>query len=173
MPQIKTVYICNHTHTDIGFTDYQDVCFRQHAEFYGQALDLIEATSDYPEALLPGAARPLAESISSALVHAAPPSGHMYTQRGPQRREAESLFAIDTAGALLSGVHVGDAVVRLYFLNPSDDETHVSVGPGALTPNAAWRCSLAGEHGEALALTDGFARMALPTRTWHVMEVHL
>ena len=50
MPPIKTVYICNHTHTDIGFTDYQDVCFRQHAEFYGQALDLIEATSDYPDA---------------------------------------------------------------------------------------------------------------------------
>jgi hypothetical protein len=49
LPQIETVYICNHTHTDIGFTDYQDVCFSQHAESYGQALDLIEATDDYPE----------------------------------------------------------------------------------------------------------------------------
>lgn len=44
MGTIKTILICNHTHTDIGFTDYQDVCFRQHREFIDQALDLIEAT---------------------------------------------------------------------------------------------------------------------------------
>lgn len=50
VPRIETVYICNHTHTDIGFTDFQEVCFRQHAEFYEQALDLIERTADYPEA---------------------------------------------------------------------------------------------------------------------------
>ncbi|SHG28073.1 Glycosyl hydrolases family 38 N-terminal domain-containing protein [Kaistia soli DSM 19436] len=49
MPAIKTIYVCNHSHTDIGFTDYQDVCFRQHADFIRQALDLIEATEDYPE----------------------------------------------------------------------------------------------------------------------------
>ena len=45
----RRFYVCNHTHTDIGFTDYQDVCFRQHAEFIEQALDLIEATDGYPE----------------------------------------------------------------------------------------------------------------------------
>ena len=48
MTQIRTLYIVNHSHTDIGFTDYQDVCFRQHAEFVGQALDLIEATAALP-----------------------------------------------------------------------------------------------------------------------------
>ncbi len=48
MQPIRTVYIVNHSHTDIGFTDYQDLCFRQHAEFIDQALDLIEATQDYP-----------------------------------------------------------------------------------------------------------------------------
>ena len=48
MGSIKTIYVCNHSHTDIGFTDYQDVCFRQHGEFIGQALDLIEATDGYP-----------------------------------------------------------------------------------------------------------------------------
>ena len=48
MEKITTVYVCNHTHTDIGFTDYQDICFRQHARFIGQALDLIEATDGYP-----------------------------------------------------------------------------------------------------------------------------
>jgi hypothetical protein len=36
LEKIKTVYVCNHTHTDIGFTDYQDVCFRQHARFIGE-----------------------------------------------------------------------------------------------------------------------------------------
>jgi alpha-mannosidase len=46
--KIKTIYVCNHTHTDIGFTDYQDICFRQHSAFVDQALDLIEATDDYP-----------------------------------------------------------------------------------------------------------------------------
>ena len=45
---IETLYVANHTHTDIGFTDHQDVCFRQHAEFVDQALDLIEATGGLP-----------------------------------------------------------------------------------------------------------------------------
>ncbi len=49
MGTIKTVLVCNHTHTDIGFTDYQDVCFRQHAGFIDRALDLIETTDGYPE----------------------------------------------------------------------------------------------------------------------------
>jgi alpha-mannosidase len=49
MQKIDTLYVANHSHTDIGFTDYQDVCFRQHAEFIDAALDLIEATADYPE----------------------------------------------------------------------------------------------------------------------------
>src|SRR6185437_2024799 len=49
MGRIRTLYIVNHSHTDIGFTDYQEVCFRQHAEFIDQALDLIEATAHYPE----------------------------------------------------------------------------------------------------------------------------
>lgn len=49
MRAIKTVYVINHSHTDIGFTDFQDVCFRQHEEFIDQALDLIEATADYPK----------------------------------------------------------------------------------------------------------------------------
>ncbi|WP_028058737.1 glycoside hydrolase family 38 N-terminal domain-containing protein [Candidatus Solirubrobacter pratensis] len=46
---IETLYVANHTHTDIGFTDHQDVCFRQHAEFISQAMDVIEATADHPE----------------------------------------------------------------------------------------------------------------------------
>jgi len=49
MPQINTLYIVNHSHTDIGFTDVQDICVRQHAEFIDQALDLIEATAAYPD----------------------------------------------------------------------------------------------------------------------------
>ncbi len=48
MSKIKTIYVCNHAHTDIGFTDYQELALRQHGEFVGQALDLIEATDGYP-----------------------------------------------------------------------------------------------------------------------------
>jgi hypothetical protein len=48
--KIKTIYVCNHSHTDIGFTDYQEVAFRQHGEFVERALDLIEATDAYPPA---------------------------------------------------------------------------------------------------------------------------
>ena len=50
MAKIKTIYVCNHAHTDIGFTDYQDLALRQHGEFVEQALDLIEATDGYPAA---------------------------------------------------------------------------------------------------------------------------
>jgi len=48
LPKIKTFYFVNHSHTDIGFTDYQDVSFRQHLEFIDQALDMCEATESYP-----------------------------------------------------------------------------------------------------------------------------
>jgi hypothetical protein len=46
--KIRTLYVVNHSHTDIGFTDEQDLCFRQHQEFIDQALDLCEATAHYP-----------------------------------------------------------------------------------------------------------------------------
>lgn len=49
MAGIETLYVVNHSHTDIGFTDYQGVCFRQHREFVDGALDLVEATADYPD----------------------------------------------------------------------------------------------------------------------------
>ena len=38
---IETMYLANHSHTDIAFTDHQDVIFRQHEEFIDGALDLI------------------------------------------------------------------------------------------------------------------------------------
>ena len=51
MPKkINKILNCNHTHTDIGFTDYQDICFRQHCEFIEQSLDLIEKTDNNPDA---------------------------------------------------------------------------------------------------------------------------
>ncbi len=49
MSKIEVFYILNHSHTDIGFTDHQDLVFRQHAAFIDQALDLCEKTADYPE----------------------------------------------------------------------------------------------------------------------------
>ncbi len=49
MARIETLYIANHSHTDIGFTDYQDLAFRQHCEFIDGALDLCEETAGYPE----------------------------------------------------------------------------------------------------------------------------
>jgi alpha-mannosidase len=49
VPSIETLYVVNHSHTDIGFTDHQDVCLRQHREFVDEALALIEATADRPQ----------------------------------------------------------------------------------------------------------------------------
>ena len=49
MAKIKTFYFVNHSHTDIGFTDYQDVAYRQHMEFIDRAIDLCEATAHYPK----------------------------------------------------------------------------------------------------------------------------
>jgi alpha-mannosidase len=49
VPKIKTFYFVNHSHTDIGFTDYQDVSYRQHMEFIDEAVNLCESTEGYPE----------------------------------------------------------------------------------------------------------------------------
>ncbi len=48
MSRIATVYIIGHTHTDIGYTDHQPVLFRQHAAYLDRAVELCEATADYP-----------------------------------------------------------------------------------------------------------------------------
>ena len=48
MPEIKTVYLISHVHTDIGYTDSQNVLFRQQLEFIDRAIELCEATADYP-----------------------------------------------------------------------------------------------------------------------------
>ncbi len=48
MPKIQRIYLISHTHTDIGYTDHQDTVFRQHLDFIDQAIELGEATADYP-----------------------------------------------------------------------------------------------------------------------------
>ena len=49
MPKIKRIYLISNTHTDIGYTDHQDTVFRQHLGFIDRAIELGEATADYPE----------------------------------------------------------------------------------------------------------------------------
>ena len=49
MPKINRIYLISHTHTDIGYTDHQDTVFRQHLGFIDDAIELGEATADYPE----------------------------------------------------------------------------------------------------------------------------
>lgn len=48
MRKIENLYILNHSHTDIGFTDHQEVVLRQHGEFIDQAIELCERTEDFP-----------------------------------------------------------------------------------------------------------------------------
>ena len=43
--KIEKVYLANHSHTDLGFTDHQDVVFRQHIEFIDRAIELCEYTT--------------------------------------------------------------------------------------------------------------------------------
>ncbi|MCY4108486.1 MAG: hypothetical protein OXG11_05590 [Chloroflexi bacterium] len=47
MPEIKTIYFINHNHTDIGYTDHQDIVFQKHMEFIDEAIDVCEATADF------------------------------------------------------------------------------------------------------------------------------
>lgn len=49
MSKIKTMYFINHSHTDIGFTDYQSVIYNQHMEFIDNAIELCDETVSYPK----------------------------------------------------------------------------------------------------------------------------
>ena len=85
MSEIKTIYFIDHNHTDIGYTDHQDVVFQKHMEFIDEAIEACEATGDFPtdaqfrwtceatgitETLSgPGAAR------ADRPIHRAPPAG--------------------------------------------------------------------------------------------------
>jgi alpha-mannosidase len=46
--RVETLFIAPHSHTDIGYTDWQDACFRQLASFVPQVLDIVEETADFP-----------------------------------------------------------------------------------------------------------------------------
>ncbi|MFM8926756.1 MAG: glycoside hydrolase family 38 C-terminal domain-containing protein [Rhodoluna sp.] len=46
--KIEKVYLANHSHTDLGFTDHQDVVFRQHIEFIDRAIELCEYSANAP-----------------------------------------------------------------------------------------------------------------------------
>ncbi|MCO6449517.1 MAG: hypothetical protein J5I90_01900 [Caldilineales bacterium] len=48
MTKINTIYLISHVHTDIGYTDHQEVLFRQQCDYIDRAIELCEATSDYP-----------------------------------------------------------------------------------------------------------------------------
>ncbi len=59
-PKIKTkidfapcrqmeIYVLPHSHTDIGYTELQTEVQKKHIQFIDQALEIIEATSKYPE----------------------------------------------------------------------------------------------------------------------------
>lgn len=48
MTKIKTIYLISHTHTDIGYTDHQTVLNRQQLDFIDRAIDLCQATANYP-----------------------------------------------------------------------------------------------------------------------------
>ena len=48
MGRIDVFYVLNHSHTDIGFTDHQDLVLAQHGEFIDQAVQLFERTAGYP-----------------------------------------------------------------------------------------------------------------------------
>lgn len=49
MNKIKKVFIICHTHTDIGYTDYQDTVLRQHLHFIDKAIEACEETENYPK----------------------------------------------------------------------------------------------------------------------------
>ncbi len=49
MTQIERVYLLNHTHVDLGFTDHVEAMWHFFDDAIVRAMDLIEATSDYPE----------------------------------------------------------------------------------------------------------------------------
>jgi alpha-mannosidase len=44
-----TIHLAHHTHTDIGYTDYQESIFREFYRFLLEAMALIDATKRYPE----------------------------------------------------------------------------------------------------------------------------
>ncbi|NDU99376.1 hypothetical protein [Pseudoroseicyclus tamaricis] len=46
---IRDILLINHTHTDIGYTDYADTLFRHQRRIIDDALDLVEAERDRPD----------------------------------------------------------------------------------------------------------------------------
>ena len=45
----RTLYLLPHSHTDIGYSAYQEVVEKNHMRYIGQAIDIAEKTAGYPE----------------------------------------------------------------------------------------------------------------------------
>jgi len=49
-PRRWELFLVNHSHVDIGYTEYPDILADAHGDYVAQALDLMSATDDRPEA---------------------------------------------------------------------------------------------------------------------------
>ena len=96
---------------------------------------------------------------------------HLYREHGPRRHRSAALFDLDLGGALLTGATALDGGARLTLLNPGDEPLEATIGPGVLTPSAAWRASLAGERGAPLPCDGGVVRSTLAPRAWSALEI--
>jgi len=117
--------------------------------------------------LLPHLSRPLEQSIREVLPFVVPPSLHLYRSHGPRKYTQAHLLELDMGGALVTGM-VGDDMggVSLYLLNPTDDLLSVTIGPGVVTPRAAWHMNLAGNLGDPIMCVEGRVALELPARVW-------
>ncbi|HVX80460.1 MAG TPA: hypothetical protein VHB23_03715 [Devosiaceae bacterium] len=116
--------------------------------------------------LLPGPRQSLAASAQKAVTYARPPVAHVYAGRGPVRREAGSLLALDLGSLLLTRVEREGNTIGLTVLNAEDAPVPARIGAGLLTPLSATRTGLGGEPIEPLPLDGGAVRAAIAPRAW-------
>jgi alpha-mannosidase len=115
--------------------------------------------------LLPGAARPLGESIKAVLPYAHPPAVHLYAERGPVASAAASLLKLDIGQLVLTRLERNGTGVALTLLNPADDPQTATIGSGTFELKRAVRTSLAGEDLEPLS-GDGSVELSVAPRAW-------
>ncbi|WP_029041921.1 glycoside hydrolase family 38 N-terminal domain-containing protein [Cucumibacter marinus] len=115
-------------------------------------------------------AEPVSRSIERILPLVNEPSVHFLKSAGAAKG---SLLGVDSGGLMLTGTERQAQVLRLFFLNPDNENRTLRLSSGELKIGSAHLAGLDGSRGEAISVMDGALSIPVAPRAWVAIALDL